>query len=116
MKKNIAFQKTPANDGLPTGWYKRDGLPIWYCKDFDVLFEITNAHESAPGVWFISLAGMKFKQMDLLPAAREYKLPEDTVEIFIVAFGHIREYFGFMMSSASFNIENLQKFKDEQEQ
>lgn len=116
MKKNIAFQKTPANDGLPTGWYKEPGLPIWYTAIFGIKFRITNAHETALGMWFIEYPGCNWTQMDLLPGAKVYTLEKDSVVIFETALKQIRGYFLSCIARIDYKLQNqYHNERDEQQ-
>lgn len=117
MEKNIKLEKTPANNGLPQGWYKEPGFPVWYTRIFGIKIQITNRHEDAPGIWFINCNDTIWQQMDLPPGPRLYILEKYSAIIFETALKHARSYFTLCISNVDYKIEQLQNhYQNEPEQ
>jgi hypothetical protein len=108
MKKNIQFQRIPANGGLPPGWYKEPGLPVWYTKIFGIKFRITNAHEECPGAWFVNCNETVWVQMNELKPDF-HTMHEHAALICETALQYARSYFTMCINNVDYNIEKITK-------
>lgn len=120
MEKNIRLEKTPANDGLPTGWYKEPGFPIWYTTIFKVKFRITNGHAAAPGMWYCEGVATDWVLMDDLlrfPEPEALTIEKHSNIIFKAALKHARKNLLLAISKIDYKIEQLENdYYNEREQ